>query len=464
MDSIWFQFPSNINNHKKVDSDMSCDVTIVGGGLTGLTCSYYLSKKGIKNILLEKDTLMSKTSGNTTAKVTAQHGLFYKYLIDNFGIENAKKYLNVNLHAIKNIKNIIDTENINCDFEFQDSYVYTSSKSYVQNINDELDALKSLNFNANFCQEIPLPIPQVLCAIKFPHQAQFNPIKYAQGLNNSIINNGGILFENSQVIDIKRIKDSFFVYVNGHIITSKYVILATRYPFINFPGFYFLKMYQSLSYCSAYEIPSQNYSGIYINAETPTLSARFVKNENKNILLVSGCDHKVGIKSNPPNPYSVLNSFAHSISPGAKLISSWVTEDCISLDKLPYIGQFSSIIPNMFIATGFKKWGMTFSNIASNIIVDNILGEKNIYSTLFDSTRFHPIKNKEEMKNILKESASSLIIKKFKKPNNPTCQHLGCELSWNSVNNTWDCPCHGSRFDSTGKVLYGPSQHDLTNL
>lgn len=499
MNSIWIDtVPNILDKSKKLDCDISCDVAIVGGGLTGLTSAYYLSKKGLKVVVLEKDSLMSKTSGNTTAKITAQHDLFYKYLIDTFGLETAKKYLNCNLNAINNIKSIIDEEKISCDFEFQSSYVFTKSNSYVQDIKDEVKAMHLLGLDAKLLNKIPLPISNVLCAIEFPNQAQFNPRKYAFGLSNSILNNNGLIFENSMVSDIKKIKDNYYCKVGDYSVESKYVILATRYPFINAPGFYFLKMYQTLSYCATFEIEDNIFSGMHINAENPTLSARIAKDNGKNVLLLSGCSHKVGKPSGVSDPYSTLTTFAHSIFENSKIISKWVTEDSVSLDKLPYIGQFSSFMPNMYIATGFKKWGMTFSNVASNIIVDKILGNENEYSNIFNSSRFHPIKNKEEMGNMLKEATSSIIIKKFTIPDDtiqslsfnegniiefegetvgvfkdkdgkiykvkPICPHLGCELSWNPVNKTWDCPCHGSRFNYDGKLLYGPALHDLTIL
>lgn len=499
MDSIWYNsVPEIIDEHKSINSNISCDVAIIGGGLTGITCAYYLNKIGLRTVILEKDFLMSKTSGHTTAKITAQHGLFYKYLIDNFGFENAKKYLNSNLNAIKNIKKIIDSENISCSFEYQNSYVFTRSNSYITSIKEEISALKALNYNANFINKIPLPINNVLCAIQFPGQAQFHPRKYARALCNALKNNHCLIFENSKVRDIKRKNDLFNIGVNNCYVNAKNVILATRYPFINFPGFYFIKLYQSISYCSCYEISNNIFNGFFINAEKPTLSARIVKDNNKTFLLLSGCDHRVGKSPSVSNPYSTLETIAHSIDSNAKLISKWVTEDSVSLDKLPYIGNFSSFIPNMYVATGFKKWGMTFSNISANIIVDNILGRKNIYSNLFNSTRFHPIKNKNEMKNMIKESTSSLILKKFNHPNDsiinisknegkiittsgktigvykdfdgktykiePKCKHLGCELSWNPTTKSWDCPCHGSRFDYTGNLLYGPSQSDLNKL
>ena len=180
MNSIWINsVPQVLTKSQRLDRDISCDVTIVGGGLTGLTSAYYLSKKGLKVVVVEKDSLMYKTSGNTTAKITAQHDLFYKYLIDTFGVETAKKYLSCNLDAITNIKKIIDEEKIDCDFEYENSYVFTKSNSYVQDLKDEVKALHMLNFDAKLLTKIPLPINNVLCAVEFPNQAQFNPRKYA---------------------------------------------------------------------------------------------------------------------------------------------------------------------------------------------------------------------------------------------------------------------------------------------
>lgn len=496
MKSIWNISNSEIlNEHTSLNSDLSCDVTIIGGGLTGLSCAYYLSLKGLKVVLLEKDLLMSKTSGYTTAKITAQHDLFYKYLIDTFGRDTAKKYLDCNLNSISNIKNIIDKEKINCDFEYQSSYVFTQSKTYLKDIEDEAKSLHLLNYPAQLLNKIPLPLNGVLSAVEFPEQAQFNPIKYAQGLTSSIINNKGLIFENSKVINLQRTHDRYLTKTENHSVASKYVIVSTRYPFINIPGFYFFKMYQTISYCAAYEFDGNSFSGMYINAENPTLSARIAKHNGKDILVLSGCSHKTGKDSGVTNTYKTLDTFAHSIYPNAKIITNWSTEDSVSLDKLPYIGKFSTLMPNVYIATGFKKWGMTFSNISANIITDKIFNIENKFADIFEATRLHPIENKEEMGNMLKEATSSIILKKFALPNEtiqtltfdegkivefegnkigvykdnsgkiytvkPICTHLGCELTWNQFDKTWDCPCHGSRFNYDGKLLYEPALKDL---
>jgi Rieske Fe-S protein len=257
-------------------------------------------------------------------------------------------------------------------------------------------------------------------------------------------------------------------------------------------------MHQSTSYVIGVDIGDKFFNGMYINNSSPIYSYRFAKNGNKNILLVGGADHKTGSKIDLSKAYTILENEVRKYYPKCKVLYKWNTEDCISLDKIPYIGEFSNLMPNVYVGTGFNKWGMTSSNIAANIIVDKILGKENEYEEIFKSTRLHPIKNNEELGNMIKETANSLVINKFKvkeldlskikndtghvleyngeklgiyKNQNgeifavkPICTHLGCLLSFNNLDKTWDCPCHGSRFDYTGKNLYNPGIKDLEKI
>lgn len=495
MDSFW------INNFKNkayptLDNNISVDVCIIGGGITGISCGYYLSKSNLKICILEKDKVMQRTSGNTTGKITSSHGLIYKYLFDSYGKTYAKKYLDSNQLAITNIKNIIDLENIDCDFEFENNYIYTTNTNYIKKIKDEATTLKKLDYNCNLLNKINFPISDVKIALEFPHQAQFNPMKYAASLCSCIENNSSnYIFENSKVTKLTKSSNHYLVYCNNNIVSAKHVIIATRYPVINFPGFHFLKMYCETSNLLALETNSTLFKGMYINTDTPTYSFRTAIYNGKRILLVGGFNHKTGAKIDLKNSYKILEKEAVNLFPDAKVLYKWNTHDCISIDKVPYIGDFSIFYPNVYVATGFKKWGMTTSNIAANIITDKILGKENIYSDIYDSRRFSPIKNKEEFGNILKETSHSLIFNKFDLPkatindiqtgegkiinyngkkigvykdeNNkeykviPNCTHLGCELTWNSLDKTWDCPCHGSRYNFDGTLIYGPSNKNL---
>ena len=479
---------------EKLNQNISCDVCIIGAGIFGLTCAYYLTKQGFNVAVLDRDDIGTKATGHTTAKITSQHGLIYKHLIDDYGLHFAKSYLYANQKAIDNIKGIIDTENISCDFNFENHCVYTTNAKDLKSIQDEINAVNSLDFNCEFVTKTGLPF-DILGGICFKNQAQFHPYKYLCGLCNSISGKAKI-FTHTTICDVKNNGSFYTSYSdNNYKIESKFVIMASHYPFINIPGFYFSKMYQSTSYLIAIETNKTLFKGMYLSASDPIFSFRTAKFGNKNFLLIGGANHKTGESHDFSTTYGVLENIAKKYYPDCKILYHWNTRDCITLDKIPYIGLYSSNLPNFYIGTGFNKWGMTSSNVAGNIIVDMINGKENPYSFVFDSTRIKPIKNTDEFKNVIVQSSKSLILDKIKRsdlqldniaPNsggiievngqkvgiyksqdnkffavNPICTHLGCLLSWNNIDKTWDCPCHGSRFDYTGKSLYDPSFKDL---
>lgn len=323
-------------------------------------------------------------------------------------------------------------------------------------------------------------------------------MKYAEGLSEYITRHNSLIFEDSKVVKLKKFKNQYNVYTNNNTITAKYVIIATRYPIINFPGFHFLKMYSETSNLIAVETSASLFKGMYINADVPTYSFKTAIYNGKRILLVGGFNHKTGAKIDLSNSYNLLEQKAKELYPDSKVLYKWNTHDSVSLDKIPYIGEFSTFYPNVYVATGFKKWGMTTSNVAANIITDKILGKENKYEEIYDSKRLKPIKNIKEMGNMLKETSHSLLFNKldlpaatpedvkpsegkivndsgtkvgiYKDENGkeykiiPKCMHLGCELSWNNLDKTWDCPCHGSRYTYEGKLIYGPSKKDLKKL
>ena len=494
MNSIWLETFKYNKTFEKLNQNISCDVCIIGAGIFGLTCAYYLTKQGFNVAILDRDDIGTKATGHTTAKITSQHGLIYKHLIDDYGLHFAKSYLYANQKAIDNIKGIIDTENISCDFNFENHCVYTTNAKDLKSIQDEINAVNSLDFNCEFVTKTGLPF-DILGGICFKNQAQFHPYKYLCGLCNSISGKAKI-FTHTTICDVKNNGSFYTSYSdNNYKIESKFVIMASHYPFINIPGFYFSKMYQSTSYLIAIETNKTLFKGMYLSASDPIFSFRTAKFGNKNFLLIGGANHKTGESHDFSTTYGVLENIAKKYYPDCKILYHWNTRDCITLDKIPYIGLYSSNLPNFYIGTGFNKWGMTSSNVAGNIIVDMINGKENPYSFVFDSTRIKPIKNADEFKNVIVQSSKSLILDKIKRsdlqldniaPNsggiievngqkvgiyksqdnkffavNPICTHLGCLLSWNNIDKTWDCPCHGSRFDYTGKSLYDPSFKDL---
>lgn len=495
MNSYWISSTKSCEISNKIDNNYIADVCIVGAGLTGLSTAYYLAKNGLKVIVIDKDNIGRKTSGHTTAKITLQHGLIYDYLINTFGLDFASRYYKSNKDAIENIKKIIDSENIDCDFEYKDNYIYTINQDDLIKIHNEVKALNTLGVG-EFVTDCELPL-KTCGAVKTPNQAQFHPRKYMLGLADSIQKYGGLIFTNSLVEDIQKFDDGFVCYCDKYIIKSKYVVMASHYPFINFPGFYFSKMYQSTSYAIAIETNKKLTRGMYINTEEPIISFRTAKYDKKDLLIISGGDHKTGYspESDSTYGYKFLEEKIKQFYPDCKILYKWNTRDCITLDKIPYIGEFSLFMPNMYVATGYNKWGMTSSNVAANIIKDEILGIENPYAEIYNSNRFKPIKNRGEVKNMVKQVFHSFVsnrtkipeesLESIKKDNggilkingtavgiyknkdgqifavNPTCTHLGCLLTWNNLDKTWDCPCHGSRFDYHGKNLYDPAFKDL---
>ncbi len=493
--SFWIE-TTNKTNYPKLEKDINVDVCIVGGGLVSAITGYLLADSGLNICILEKDRVCSGVTANTTGKITSQHGLFYDYLANNFDLDFAKQYLASNEEAISLIKDIIEKENIDCDFEMQDAYVFTTSKQEAKKIQTEVEVVNKLGLNAEYLTKIPLPIKDILAAIKFPNQAQFHARKYALGLFDIISKKGVKIYENSKVIDIKHNSDNYTITTDSNFINAKYVVIATHYPIKNFPGFYFLKMYQSKSYAIAVDTKTDLFPGMYISSWDPVISFRTVPYNNSRLLIVVGSDHKTGATDiKIEDRFNNLENYIRNIYPNSQVKYRWSTEDCISLDKVPYIGEFSNLYKNMYIATGFKKWGMTTSHVAGKIISDKILEKDSKYSKIYTATRLEPLKNIKEFGNILKQSTYSLVINKTKSPLNsidditngnggivtynnekvgiykddsgkifavkPICKHLGCELSWNNLEKTWDCPCHGSRYDYTGKIITEPTKENL---
>lgn len=497
MKSFWIDSVDEIKNSGELKENIKTEVCIIGAGICGITTAYYLTKKGYKVVVLEKGNIAEETTGHTTAKITSQHGLIYHYLTNQYGVKFAKKYFDANEQAIKNIKEIIDEEGIACDFENKENYIYTCSEEDVEKIKEEAQALKNINENSEETNKTDLPF-EVLDSVKFKNQAQFNPLKYIKGLVKYILENGGKIYTNTLVLDVKRKNKDYSIYLKDNQVESKYVVLTSGYPFLKMPGLYFAKMYQSSSYVIGLEANKELPNGMYLNIEEPTFSFRTANNNGKNILLLGGLDHRTGDKVNYEQTYGKLEKKAKELYPDSNILYRWSTRDSITLDKIPYVGEYSNLLPNMYIATGFNKWGMTSSNIAANIIVDKIEEKGNTYEEVFKSTRLKPITNKDEMKNVIIESTKGLFIDKLKKEelrikdidNNsggiveidgekvgvyknekgeivcvkPICTHLGCLLEWNDADKTWDCPCHGSRFNKFGENIYGPSIENLEIL
>ncbi len=430
MESIW-QKTAELPSFPTLENDIKTDVLIIGGGLAGILTAHKLKENGVNCIVVEKDRICQKVTGNTTAKITSQHGFCYSKILKSNGFESAKVYLHANEQAIREYEKIC--EKINCDFEKKDNFVY--SLENMKLIDDELKALWKIGFDAEFQEKLPLPIKPI-GAIKFKNQAQFNVLKFVSGIAKDLK-----IYENTFVKKI----DGNSAITEKSKITFKKAIIATHFPIINNHGLFFMKMYQHRSYVIALE-NAPDVKGMYVDENKKGLSFR----NYENLLLLGGGSHKTGKQG---GNWQELRDFARVNYPENKEVAHWATQDCMTLDDIPYIGPYFKGAKNLFVATGFNKWGMTGAMVSAMILSDLIIEKENPYAKTFDPSRsiLKPqlfVNGFESVKNIL-----TLTTKR--------CPHLGCALKWNTAEHTWDCPCHGSRFTEKGKLLENPANGDL---
>ena len=430
MESVW-QTNTKLPEFPKLDRDTKTDVIIIGGGIAGILTAYFLHQNGVNYILVEKDRICSCTTQNTTAKITFQHGLIYQKILKSSGAEAAQKYLNANKAAFEKYAEMC--RNIQCDYEIKDNYVYSVNDR--RKIENEINALSRIGYKAEFCVNLPIPVKTV-GAVKFPKQAQFDPLKFI-----SAIVSGLNIYENTfvrEMIGTTAVTDKCRIKADK-------VIVTTHYPIINKHGRYFLKLYQHRSYVIALD-NAQNMNGMYVDENHKGMSFR----NYRDLLFVSGGGHRTGeIGEN----WNELRNFAKRCYPNAKEKYQWAAQDCMSLDGMPYIGKYSRNTPNLYIAGGFNKWGMTSSMVSAMILSDIVMGRRSDYADIFSPSR-----------NIIKPQLfinSGKAIKNLLTPTTKRCPHMGCALKWNSAEHSWDCACHGSRFSDVGKVLDNPANGDL---
>ena len=416
----------------RLNGDMKTEVLIIGGGMAGILCAYMLQQAGVPYILVEAETIGGGITKNTTAKITSQHGLIYDKLVWRFGVERARQYFEINEAALAKYRHLC--RDIGCDFEEKDAYVY--SLDQPAKIEKELKALEKLGGRAAFADGLALPFPTA-GAVKFPGQAQFHPLKFLFAMARNLN-----IYEHTKVLQL--LEGTTAVTDRGTITAHK-IIVATHFPFLNKHGSYFIKMYQRRSYVIALE-NGADVDGMYIDAAQDGLSFR----NYKHLLLLGGGGHRTGRRG---GAWQELRDFAGQYYPGATEKYYWAAQDCMTLDGLPYIGAYYSGTSEFYVATGFNKWGMTSAMAAAMVLCDLIQEKENAYAPLFSPSRsiFRP-----QLAANMFEAMASLLT-----PTRRRCPHLGCALKWNPYEQTWDCPCHGSRFTREGRLIDNPATGDL---
>ncbi len=430
MESIWEKTAAR-NWFQSLSGSQSTDVLIIGGGIAGLLCAHRLKSVGVECMLLEADEICGGITKNTTAKITMQHGLMYDALVKSFGEEGARLYCKAQLRAGKEYERLC--RRIECEYEKRDSFVYSLQDR--EKVEKEVLGLKRLGVSAEFVPESELPF-SVAGLVCVKDQAQFHPLKFLYAIAKDLP-----IFEHTKVLEIK----PNAVKTHNGIITFRKLIIATHFPILNKHGLYFLKLYQHRSYVIALS-NAQALNGMYVDEAQKGLSFR----NAGDALLLGGGDHRTGKRG---GGWQELELFAKRHYPQSEILGKWATQDCMTLDGIPYIGRYSTATPNFFVATGFQKWGMTNAMVAADVLCDLVRGKKNEYAALFSPSRsiWHP----QLAFNIL-ESTVGLLS-----PTTPRCPHLGCALKYNKEEHTWDCPCHGSRFTHGGELIDNPATDDL---
>lgn len=475
--SLWQKTFSPSAHFPSLQTDLKCDAVVVGAGLTGILTSWMLQERGLEVVILDSGIPGQGATAHTTAKITALHGFFYSKLISTHGVDTAKQYFRANQSAIERYTDLIASRNLNCDFQKIHCLLYARDSSL--NLQNEMSALNTLGIALEITNETQLPFP-VSSALKIRDQAIFHPLKFIYALLPHLRAYG-----DSTVRKI----DSNRVITDHAVVSAKHIVIATRYPFFLSPGLFFSRMHQERSYALSISNTSP-INDMYINVDEGDITFRPWNNQ----IILSGFSHRTG-QTSIQSGYDALHLCAQRWYPGCQPTAQWSAEDCIPADHFPYIGSYEHGSARLHIATGFQKWGMSSAMVAADILTDSICGRKNQYAPLFSPHRFPGTK---AVGNILHDGAISSVnlakqifyIPRAKAHEIPPgqggivqwngcktgvyhhengkyyfvstrCPHMGCQLNWNQVERSWDCPCHGSRFSYDGTRLDPPAKSGL---
>lgn len=430
INSLWAE-TAKLPSFPSLEQDLKTDILIVGGGMAGLLCACALNRACADYTLIEADRICGGITRNTTAKITSQHGLIYDKLIREYDEETARLYYEANQAAIRSFRKL--AADCPCQMETKPAFVYTTGST--EKLEKELRALERIGAKAGYLDSLPLPFA-VTGAIAFEDQAQFHPLLLAAGIAPGLK-----IYEHTPA----RGFEGNTVYTDKVRIEAKKILIATHFPIINKHGGYFLKLFQDRSYVLVLE-NAPDPAGMYIGAEGCGPSIR----SSGELLLFGGGAHRTGKKD---GGFRELEALAQSSYPRAGIKYRWAAQDCMSLDGMPYIGRYGKNTPELYVATGFNKWGMTSSMVSAMILGDLLLERENPYAKVFSPQRssMHP----QLLINAFHAAANLLT------PTRPRCPHMGCALKWNEEEQSWDCPCHGSRFTAEGELLDGPATGNL---
>ena len=474
--SIWLR-SVEIPGRAPLKRDLSADAVVIGAGMAGVLIADRLRAQGVRAVVLEARRIGSGQTMGTTAKITSQHGMIYHGLVERIGREAAQQYATAQQRAIREYAEMIRDRGIDCDFQEAPAYLY--SGMHAEPLRLEAEAAASLGIDAQFTRETELPFP-VAGAVRFDGQARFHPLRFLRAVSEDLE-----IYEETPAVSVS----DHEVRTPGGTVRAEHIIFATHYPFVNVPGWYFMRMHQERSYVLALHSEWQP-EGMYYGVDPGGLSLR----TTEGLLLLGGENHRTG-ENSQGGRYETLRGRAESLFPGCREAACWSAQDCMTLDGMPYIGQYAASAPSWHVATGFGKWGMTNAMVAAMLIADTVAGHAPDWSAVFSPSRFRLSLSAQNLatdtahafRGIAREllTLPEATLEELPKGHggivdvdgrkagvykdehgechvvDPRCPHLGCQLAWNPDEKSWDCPCHGSRFAYDGSLIDNPAQEAL---
>ena len=471
------------DNFKKLDKDIDVDVLIIGGGLAGISTAYYLRNSNLKIALVEQGFVGCGVTSKTTGKINYLQETIYSDLETMYSFDIAKKYYDSQKFAINELLNIIKAENIECNLEKVESFVYANKTMEIENIKFEKDILERFGCLVKEYDGIDIDLNSKY-AISVSDTYVFHPLKFLYALKNIILENNVDIYEQTRIIGMKKNSNGYICRTSKNTIKAKKVILTCHYPFFLKPYLMPLKVYTEKSYVVVGKVKKCDNKS-FITSSNPCISIRYFNDDNKYMFYLSN-SHNLCNKLNEEDNFDEVLEYAQKVGLDVEYV--WSNDDVISIDRIPYIGKIEKDNDNLLIGTGFSTWGMTNSVLSGYVLSNMIMNNHTRYDDIFNPLRVNLTscfvnigsnlksyvenkinKNKKWYKsNVKYETRNGKNVAIYIDSDNvehivmSNCPHMGCTLIFNEVEKTWDCPCHASRFDVDGKCIKGPSVYDIT--
>jgi glycine/D-amino acid oxidase-like deaminating enzyme/nitrite reductase/ring-hydroxylating ferredoxin subunit len=486
-ESLWLD-TAGPAGHAPLDRDVEVDVAVIGGGIAGLSTALFLARDGLRVAVLEAAGVGSGVTGCTTAKVSALQSTIVSTIASGKGEDAARVYADASVAGVEAIGQLAAEESIECDLERRPAYTYAADASERDSAEAELEAARAAGLPVEWVDGPDLPF-QVAGAVRLADQIQFHPVRYVQGLATAVIRAGSLVFEDTRALGVDA-GNPCRVRTESGTVTAEHVVVATHYPLLD-RGLYFARLEPQRSYCIAARVRGRPPQGMSINAGSPTRSVR----SYGDILIVGGEGHTTGDSAARPERFGALEEFARRHWDVDAVTHRWSAQDPMPWDHLPVIGQYAPRSSRLWVASGFMKWGLATGTFAGRLLADLIADRDNEWASTFNPNRLSP-RSAHEVAKLGAKFSFDFVADRVKPAETGAaadvppgearvvrdgvgkigvyrdaegglhavslrCTHLGCLLRFNSAETSWDCPCHGSRFDVDGAVLEGPAASPL---